>query len=457
VTSEQVVAHRPWRVDAQWGLLLASGLLTALGLALSGQAAALTFSAAQTAALGCVCVRAVAGRRGWRSAELIVGVAWGLLFTVPCWLYALDPGLLDIGTAARATLIVNIALIGYLLGLLLHPPSGPPAEGVIAVAPMQPQRGRLVAWWLLGLVALAALLLRHGNPLEYIAHLDRSAALNRGAFYLVAAALLIRYAALAWAAGRWSRGERLEPLAIALAVAGTALIALTGGRLFVAVALADFLLLYVLLRRPLRLRRIAPYVVAVGILVVFGVGTLKRYQGYNTAHPDARVGLAHYATRQAPSELADAYANNYVDGVRLVAMADSLVPRSADWEGGRALLETALKPLPRPVRPTLERQEVLHRAFEPTEQYAYAMPLIATAFLAGGILAVLFVSVGMGAIVGALGRRLSSDTLSAASVAVIVVTVVSFPSLMRAGLPAGAVFLLVDVIGMWVVARTSLR
>ena len=114
-----------------------------------------------------------------------------------------------------------------------------------------PRSRALIAWWLVGFVALAVVLLRHGSPLEYIGHLDRSATLNRGAFSIVAVALIMRFAALAWAAGSWSQGERMESRALVLAVTGTVLIGLTGGRLFVVVALADFLLLYVLLRRPM--------------------------------------------------------------------------------------------------------------------------------------------------------------------------------------------------------------
>ncbi len=455
--NERASAHRYLRIDAQPGLLLASGLATATGLVLAGQAAALMFSAAQAAALAALFVRALRGQRGWRSAEFVAAVAWLVLFTVPCWLYALNPPLLDQGTPARAALIVNIALYAFLLGLMLWRPTGPPVAGPVAVAPMQPRPRVLMAWWALGLVALAALLLRHGNPLEYLTRLDRSAALNLGVFYLVALAFAMRFAALAWAAGRWSRGEPLEPMAIALAAAGTLFIGLTGGRLFVAVALADFLLLYVLLRRPLPLRRVAPYAMTAGILVVFVAGTVKRYQGYNATHPDAQVGFTQYATKQAPSELADAYANNYVDTVRLVAITDRLVPRSAGWEGGRALLEMAVKPLPRPIRPKIDRQPVLQQAFSPTEQYAFAMPLIATAFLAGGIIVVVLVSLASGALMGLLDRRLSSETLTAGAAAVLVVAIVSAPSVLRAGLPAGATLFLVDVIGMWVVARTGLH
>jgi hypothetical protein len=454
VRASQARSREP---EAQRWLLLGSGGLTAAGLALADQPAALLFCTAQTLVLASLFARAVAGRRGWRSAEFVVAVAWMLLFAVPCWLYAVDPGLLDQGTPARAILIVNIALYGYLLGLLARPVVGPPLGGPVAVVAMQARPRVLIAWWVVGLAGLAALLLRHGNPLDYLSHLDRSAALNLGAFYLVAIALLMRYAALAWAAASWSHGEPLRALPIALGIGGTILIGLTGGRLFVAVALADFLLLYVLLRRPIPLRRIAPYAAVLGLLIVFGLGTLKRYQGYNAAHPDAHVGLVHYATKQAPSEFASAYANNYVDSVRLIAIADRLVPRSADWEGGRALVEMAVKPLPRPIRPTVRRQRVLQEAFNPSEDYAFAMPLIGTAFLAGGIIVVLLVCLGTGALVGWLDRRLSSDALSARSAAVLVVAAVSFPSVMRAGVPAGVVLLLVDVIGMWVVARTGLR
>ncbi|MDQ3721752.1 MAG: hypothetical protein M3376_01495, partial [Actinomycetota bacterium] len=262
--------HRPSQVGPLGWLLAASVLLNAAGLAVSDGAAVPLFCAAQTAVVAALFVRAVRGRRGWRSAELVVATVWMLLFTAPCWLYALDPQLLDVGSAAPATLIVNLALYGYGLGLVLRPATGPPVEGPVAVAPMQPRPRVLLAWWFLGVAALAVLLLRHGDPLDYLTQLDRTASLNRGAFYLVALALLMRYAALAWAAGRWSRGEPLEPLAITLAIAGTLLIALTGARLFVAVALVDFLLLYVLLRRPIPLRRIAPYAAAIGLLIVFG-------------------------------------------------------------------------------------------------------------------------------------------------------------------------------------------
>jgi hypothetical protein len=262
---------------------------------------------------------------------------------------------------------------------------------------------------------------------------------------------------LVWAAGRWSRGEPLEPLAIALAVAGTVLIGLTGSRLFVAVALIDFVLLYALLRRPLPLRRIAPYGLAIGLVIVFGLGTIKRFQSYNTSHPGSQIAFTHYATHNAPSELATAYANNYVDTVRLIAIADRLVPRSADWEGPRALLELAVKPLPRPVRPTIGRQQELRAAFEPNEDYAYAMPLFGTAFLAGGIVVLALVSIGVGAFVGVLDRRLASQTLTVGTVAVLVAVAVGVPSLLRGGVPAGATLLLVDGVGTWVVARTGLR
>ena len=451
------VAHRAVTAGVPTGLLLASAGLTAAGLVAAGQGAALLFAAAQAALLGGLLVRALRRPLGWRSAEFVVAVAWGLLFTVSCWLYAVDGGLLDQGTPARAALIVNVALYAYVLGLLLRSAPGAALEGTLTVAPMEPRPRVLAAWWLLGFAALAVLLLRHGNPLDYLSRLDRTAALNLGAFYLVALAFLIRFASLAWAAGRWSRGEPLEPIAIALAIAGTILIGLTGARLFVVIALVDFLLLYVLLRRPIALRRVAPYALAAGILIVFGVGTIKRYQGYNATHPDARVTFTHYATKQAPPELADAYANNYVDSVRLIAISDRLVPRSADWEGARPLLELAVKPLPRPIRPSIARQPVLKQTFAPSEEYAYAMPLVATSFLAGGILVVVLASLGAGLLVGALDRRMTAASASASTIAVVVVAIVSFPSVLRGGVPAGVTYFLVDVIGMWVVARTGLR
>ena len=257
---------------------------------------------------------------------------------------------------------------------------------------MEPRPRVLTAWWLLGFAALAVLLLRHGNPLDYLSRLDRTAALNLGAFYLVALAFLIRFASLAWAAGRWSRGEPLEPLAIALAIAGTILIGLTGARLFVASRSSTSCCSTSCCGGRSRCAASRPTRSRPASLIVFGVGTIKRYQGYNATHPDAQVAFTDYATEAAPSELADAYANNYVDSVRLIAISDRLVPRSADWEGARPLLELAVKPLPRPIRPSIDRQPVLKQTFAPSEEYAYAMPLVATSFLAGGILVVVLAS-----------------------------------------------------------------
>jgi hypothetical protein len=439
------------------GALLASGLATGVAAVAGGQAASVLLAAAQTLTVAALLSRALHGRRGWRSGEFVVAVAWALLFTVPCWIYAVDPGLLDRGSARRATLLVNVALYAYLLGLVLWRRQGPAVEGPMRVAPMTPRLGVLKAWWLFGFAALAVLLLRHGDPLEYLGRLDESQVTNRGAFFLVALALLMRFSVLAWAAARWSRHEPLEPPALGLVVAGTALIGLTGARVFVAVALVDFLLLYVLLRRALPLRRVAPWALVAGLVIVFGIGTVKRYQGFEAAHPDARVGFVEYATKLAPPELAAAYANNYVDGVRLLAIADSLVPHKASYEGLRPLLELAVRPLPNAVRPELHRQRALRAAFEPSETSAYAMPLVVTAFLAGGLLVALLAAGAVGVLVGYLDRRLASDWLAAGTVAVLVVAVVSVPGVLRAGIPAGAMLMLIEVAGMWLVARTGLR
>lgn len=442
--------------DLQQRLILASGILTGAGLLFSGRAAALLLCVAQTAVLVCLFMRALRGRRGWRCAEFGVAASWALLFTTPCWLYALDTGLLDRGSAPRATLLTNIALYGYLLGLMLWRSTGPPVAGAMPVVAVRPRLGVLKAWWLLGFSALAVLLLRHGDPFEYLSRLDETQTTTRGAFFLVALALLMRFSTLAWATARWSLGEALEPRAVGLIVASTALMALTGGRLFVAVALVDFLLLYVLLRRPLTLRRVAPYAIVAALLIVFGIGTIKRYQGYEAANPGTNVGFLEYATERAPRELVAAYANNYVDSVRLLAIADSVVPGSASYEGGRPLVELLVRPLPNAVRPDIDRQPVLRQAFEPGGAGAYAMPLPVTSFLAGGILVMVLASLAVGAFVGRLDRSLASDCQRAGTVTVLVVAIVSVPGVIRAGVPAGVILLLVEVAGMWLVARTGL-
>ena len=448
---------RAAHVRMQRWLLPVSGVATAAGLALPARGAAVAFTAAQTLLLVSLAVRSLGERYGWRGAQFVVAAAVFALYTIPCWMYAIDPGMLDRGDTARATLIVNVALYAYALGLFLTGSTGPRSDGLLQVPAVQPRTTVLVAWWLLGFVAISVLLLRHGSPLDYLAHLDQTASLNEGAFYLVAAALTTRFAALAWAAALWSQGRPLPRRVIGLAVAGTVFFALIGARLFVAAAIVDFLLLYALLRRPLRLRQVAPYVVAGAVLIIFGGGTIKRYQAYTVTNPQSGVGFMEYATHTAPGEFATAYANNYVDGVRLIAIADELVPAAAGYEYARPLLELAVKPLPRSIRPTIGRQRALREAFSPDPKYAFAMPLFGTAFLSGGIVAVFLLSLGVGALVARLDRVLASSATSIATVVTAVVAIVNVPVLLRSGIPLGATLFLVEVVGMWVVARTGLR
>ena len=64
--------------------------------------------------------------------------------------------------------------------------------------------------------------------------------------------------------------------------------------------------------------------------------------------------LVSYLVDDAPRELVSAYANNYADGTRLVAVARLTVPRFGDFERGRLLVRYALQPIPRSLRPATD-------------------------------------------------------------------------------------------------------
>jgi hypothetical protein len=440
---------------------VAAGLL---GSAVGGTGGAVVLVLLQVLGLGLWLWLGSAIGRGWATATFVVGAAWALLFLVPSAVYAVSPRYLPGLNATGAIAVVDTALFALLAGAVLSE-RGRPRRAPLRVVRVRATpivRGAAVVWFALGLLGLVGLMLHAGGPAAYVSNLDQTAGLNSGLFYVVWLALAVRFAPSAVAFLHWSRGERLGRVTIACVVIGIGLLLLTGARSFIAVGAAQLLLASALLRGGPSLRRIAPAAVIGGLLLVFGLGTIKRHQSYNAQHPDAPLSLATYAVDVAPATAVDAYVNNYVDTVRLVAIARAVVPSMAPYETVRPLELLALKPLPSGIRPDVPRDPAITRVFEPGGGSAYAEPLQVTAFLAGGPIAVAFAFALLGFAIARLDRWLAAPVERSPAVAAGAIALcVQIPVMIRSGLPNGFAFLAVEVLGTaavtWSVAGGRFR
>src|SRR6266480_1954225 len=334
------------------------------------------------------------GSRAWATARFTTAAAWLPLFLVPCWIYTIDPTLLKTtSTLDQPIAITTLSLFAMIAGSLTLRPTVPSRQSssTLSTDHLEVSVRSIVLWFVFGLLCLALLMAVNGGPVAYVTNLDKSAQLNRGLLYLIWAILFLRFAPLAALATRWGSGRAAGPFLIATFVAGSSVMLVTGARAYLAVAAAQLLLLFVLLRRPIPLRRVVPIALVSGFLIIFGIGAVKRFQSYQLTHPRTSVTTA----------------------------------------------------------PAIKRE------LEPSSAYVYAIPLQATAYLQFGLPGVVMVFLLVGALVATIDRRLQrQEQISVQAVLVLVTLAVQIPILLRSGVPAGAVFLLLDVIGVWIAAVT---
>ena len=388
--------------------------------------------------------------RGWATANFVLGTAWVALFLIPSLVYAVAPSYLESFDPMDAVAVVNVSLFALLIGYAADQWRRPVrADGpLLAVRTADVRPWRAAGWFGVGLLGLGVLMLNAGGPREYLSKLGETAGLNAGLFYVIWLVLALRFAPTAVAFVRWSRGTGAGRAALAGFAVAIVLLSLTGARAFVAIGAAQLLLSYALVKRRPSLRRVAPVAILAGLLLVFGLGTVKRHQTYNTQNPQAQLSLLEYAVDVAPSDAVDAYVNNYVDTVRLVALADAVVPDSAGYEGFRPLVQLLLKPIPSQLRPDVERDPVISQTFDPEGPFAYAEPLQVSIFLAGGPIAVGLVCFLLGFGVSRLDRWLAAPRVrSPATAAAAIAAVVQIPILIRSGIPNGAAFFGIEVLG----------
>jgi O-antigen polysaccharide polymerase Wzy len=438
-------------------LAAASGAVAlVLALALPGTAAAYAAASAQTIGVAWLAARGLASPRGWMTATSVTAAAWVVLFVVPSWIYAIDPEVLLVDGGSEALLVVNVSLYALLLGWEL--PMWNDGDRVAArirvtLRPLQVSLVRVSVCFVVSAACLIVLFAVNEGPVNYLWNLDQSAQQTAGLTYLFWGILGAKFATFTYVAVKWARDEPLERLSIALLVGAFVLVALQGSRGPVVIGLVELALIRVLVWRKIRIRALAAAIAAVLIVVVFGFGSIKRYQGYDAAHPREHIGYTDYVVNVAPGDSVSAYVTNYADQLRLIAITLDVVPEQASYERGRIFERLVLQPIPRPFRPDVPRDPDLAEKLYPTPSLAYAIPLQADAYIQFGTVGVVLCFVLLGAGLRALDRWFGSEEswptrrlLGAIGV------VVAIPLVIRSGLQGGVIFGLLEIVGFWVVA-----
>ncbi len=448
----------PGAIDSarRWVLPLCSAAALLLAAA-AGEGAAREVGLALAALSGSLWLAALgaADRRSIVSSQLILAGALVVLVAGPGLLLVADPDLYAGGAPASLTpalalwaVGVHAIVAGALLAGALMREGGPRAAP--AVAATAPRRRWIAAWALAGLSALA-FLFAAGGPAEYLSNLDKTGGSTRGLTYLIWGLLVGKFASLALLASRWSQRRPPGWPAYAALVSSLVLVGLVGSRLLLVVALVQVLLLAFELLGPGRSFRVGAMIsLALLPVVAIGLGELRRWQG-----TDRSVPFGTYLVDSGLPGLPRTYVNQYADGIRLAAIAREVVPDAAPYEYGEDLVRVVLQPLPRQIRPVLERSAPVEAVFS-SGGGGNALPVPVVGYLQGGLVGLLLLPALLGAAVRFIDLRLSSSRrlhdrlalIGAATGAVIV---------FRGSLPQGMALAGIDVVGIYVAARLLLR
>jgi hypothetical protein len=455
----RALAHRRWHDYLPAAGTAATAAAVALIAADESRGGVVCLVAAQLVLVLWLGVRRWDERLQWARPEVLVAGAWALTFTLPSCIYAADPGLLDVyEDPVKALALVNLSLLFLLGGIELGRAARKPLTRStrLDVLGTDTSLTAVFVWIVIGLIGLLLVFQGAGGPLEYIRNLDEEGRFTQGRVYFVWMALSMRFATQVLMVAYWAAGRRAPWWTVGLFALTLGLTALLGARLFVATALVEVAVLYVLVRQPVPLRLAAPLVVLVAFALIAIGGAVKRYSNYTADNPGPDKPLPTYLVQDAPGEFADAYANNYADGVRLIAVAIATVPRYDDFERGKLLMRYALQPLPRAVRPEVSRGPALTRVLFPEGPFAHAVPLQATAYIQWGIAAVAIVFILLGAFIAWLDWLVvTAAHATFTSTVCLVATIVAVPSFLRAAEAGSLALVLMEVLGLTLVAWST--
>lgn len=440
-------------------VLLAAVAAACAALAKDGRATTIALAICQTFSVIWLAALSWSRRRAWATVGVLVAAAWTATFLVSSWIYVISPGLLDVGSATHALAVVELSLVCLIGGMALYPRrSSTAAPSYVQVIPTALKPRIVAAWCVAGLLGLAVVLESGGGPLHYLKNLSNEGSLERGKTYFVVLALGLLFAAQATACARWSCGRRLGSTQVFAVLIALGLVALLGARLFIAAALVELGLCYALVRRRPRLRVLVPALVVGAALLIFGLGAVKRYSNYQGTHPGVHISFAHYLRTVAVSEMPTAYANNYADGVRLIALGLIVVPSYAPPEYGKELIRLALQAIPHSWRPNVATAPAIKAAFYPAGGYAYAQPLQLVSYLQLSFPGVVLAFFLLGAVIAELDRRLARPrTLRLSTLLALLALAVDVPEFLRAASGTADSVYAISLLLFWLVVRSSER
>jgi hypothetical protein len=441
-------------------LVLMGGVIAAITAAVGDERAAIiALAVCQTLSVLWLGQLSWSKSRQWATVGNLVAAAWTLTFLAPSWIYAVSPGLLDVGPPTQALAIVELSLLCLIGGLALSPRSlSEPGPEYVRVRPTSLRPRILALWCALGLLALAVFFHSSGGFVHYLKNLDNEGSLSRGKTYFVILALAMLFAAQALVCARWSLSKRLRALHVVAIVLALGLVALLGARLFIAVPLVELALFYALVRHRPPLHYLAPALLVAVVVVIFGFGAVKRYSNYQSLHPGGHTTFSRYLRTAAVHELATAYANNYADGVRLIALGRATVPAYAEPEFGKEFFRLALTPIPYRWRPNVPTARAIKDAFYPSPSYAYAQPLQLVSYLQFSLPGVVVVFFLLGGIVTELDRQLAKRIVFRLSTLLALLGLaVDLNVFLRSASGQADAFAVLTLFLLWLVVRTSER
>jgi hypothetical protein len=436
-------------------------------LAAAGQGRAVTYllAALQTVLVAWLGALGWTEERTWARAGVIVAGAWIPTFLISSWIYAINPSLLDIGPPNRAMATVDLSLVCFIAGYawaVRRRGVDLAAQAIapyVAVRPAALSRRWTITWVAVGCLGFGVIFAVTGGPIHFISNLSNEGSLTRGRTYFVAAALALVFIAQVGACVRWARGDSLSPRMIGALVLAFALVTTLGARELLAVPLVELALYYGLVRRRLSVRVGLPLLLACALVVIVGVGMVKRYGNYVDTHPGTHIGRLAYLFTKGPGDFMSSYASNTADGVRLVALGERTVPRYASPEYGKEALRLLLQPIPSGIRPKVSTAAAIEAAIYPSTVDSYAQPLQLVSYLQflypGVVIAFLLLGTATAllerALVAAKGPRRPSTLL------LLVALTVQVPAFLRSASAGAVAVAVIQVLGLWAVARTTER